>query len=238
MISPTMRVSFATTLRRPLTKEEEGLVELCRAHGLEVDPHPGFVMDEQGPVVLVPRVNGQRDVVSPLPPAITEAIGVLLPNASWQYHIDDKTPVVVIVIPDPLPEREALDRLASLDLVGLIRCALFLMFRFLQDRRFARELGSYPMSSVVQGALDSMVFPSIVRVAETLHAFQPPIFGVGDRVVRGPDWSWGDQDGGGPGTVTLAEDGWSIVRWDTGEDDHRYRDGAAGKRDLSPFASA
>lgn len=25
---------------------------------------------------------------------------------------------------------------------------------------------------------------------------------VGKRVVRGPDWAWGDQDSGGPGTVT------------------------------------
>ena len=48
-------------------------------------------------------------------------------------------------------------------------------------------------------------------------------FEIGDRVVRGPDWAWGDQDGGGEGTVVEApysvdESGtvWVGVRWDGG----------------------
>ena len=47
-------------------------------------------------------------------------------------------------------------------------------------------------------------------------------FKVGDRVVRGPDWEWGDQDGGGPGTVTncgtvrIASCDWATVLWDSG----------------------
>ena len=43
----------------------------------------------------------------------------------------------------------------------------------------------------------------------------------GDRVVRGPDWKWGTQDGGGSGTVVRTEKsappssrGWVSVRWD------------------------
>ena len=48
-------------------------------------------------------------------------------------------------------------------------------------------------------------------------------FKVGDRVVRGPDWEWGDQDGHGPGTVVPRrgvgmESGsvWVSVDWDNG----------------------
>lgn len=43
---------------------------------------------------------------------------------------------------------------------------------------------------------------------------------VGDRVRRGPDWKWGDQDGGEGkvGTVVAAPDAvtWARVRWDSG----------------------
>ena len=43
---------------------------------------------------------------------------------------------------------------------------------------------------------------------------------IGTRVVRGPDWKWGDQDGPAPseGTVVseLGSDCWIRVRWDTG----------------------
>ena len=56
---------------------------------------------------------------------------------------------------------------------------------------------------------------------------------VGVRVRRGPDWDWGDQDGGGLG-ITLegdAEDGWVRVRWDCGGE-NSYRVGERGKYDL------
>lgn len=48
---------------------------------------------------------------------------------------------------------------------------------------------------------------------------------VGTRVVRGPDWKWYDQDGGGIGTVIseLAEDGWIRIQWATGDmNSYRY----------------
>ena len=54
----------------------------------------------------------------------------------------------------------------------------------------------------------------------------------GLRVVRGPDWEWGEQDGGAghSGTVMGRDSsGWLRVRWDTGGD-NSYR--AAEKRDL------
>jgi hypothetical protein len=41
---------------------------------------------------------------------------------------------------------------------------------------------------------------------------------VGDRVRRGKDWKWGDQDNFGVGMVTktLDTDGWVGVKWDHG----------------------
>jgi len=51
----------------------------------------------------------------------------------------------------------------------------------------------------------------------------PPI-AIGDRVRRGADWRWGDQDQGGMGTVTALDpvDPWVTVWWDHG-DDNNYR---------------
>lgn len=46
---------------------------------------------------------------------------------------------------------------------------------------------------------------------------------IGDRVVRGPDWHWGDQDGQGPGTIIRSVDvnAWT-VDWDKYDDRHFY----------------
>ena len=68
----------------------------------------------------------------------------------------------------------------------------------------------------------------------------------GLRVVRGPDWEWGEQDGGEGcvGTVVgeeaVGEEGKrdAIVQWDAGER-HSYRCGfAGGKYDLRVLDSA
>ncbi|CAI8033706.1 E3 ubiquitin-protein ligase mind-bomb [Geodia barretti] len=59
---------------------------------------------------------------------------------------------------------------------------------------------------------------------------------LGQRVVRGPDWEWGDQDGGEGfvGTVAGVEEGGGgvIVQWDMGQR-CRYRCGKDNKFDLS-----
>jgi hypothetical protein len=49
-------------------------------------------------------------------------------------------------------------------------------------------------------------------------------FSVGDRVRRGPDWKWDNQDSNGPGTVVeeLDSDGWIAVKWDEGSR-NKYR---------------
>ena len=52
--------------------------------------------------------------------------------------------------------------------------------------------------------------------------------GVGDTVVRGPSWKWGDADGGEGrrGKVTKqVSDGWFEVAWDSGRH-NKYRFGA------------
>ena len=61
-------------------------------------------------------------------------------------------------------------------------------------------------------------------------------------VKRGPDWTWGDQDGGDGSFGTVLRDGgsdrvrarpwsWVRIRWISGEE-HDYRTGADGKYDL------
>lgn len=67
----------------------------------------------------------------------------------------------------------------------------------------------------------------------------------GLRVVRGPDWKWGDQDGGEGGLGTVADvadkkeipEGAVIVLWDTG-DRCNYRCGFEGKYDLRVYDNA
>ena len=55
--------------------------------------------------------------------------------------------------------------------------------------------------------------------SDTQHAVAPIIEGVGARVVRGPDWRWGKQDGGEGhvGTVRKFESLEEVVVvWDNG----------------------
>ena len=69
---------------------------------------------------------------------------------------------------------------------------------------------------------------------------------VGLRVVRGPDWEWGDQDGGEGHVGTVVEVGEPsvsdggravVVQWDCGERS-RYRCGVNRKYDLRVLDSA
>ena len=63
---------------------------------------------------------------------------------------------------------------------------------------------------------------------------------VGVRVVRGPHWQWGDQDGGegGLGTVVEVRDNnVVIVQWDRGRKAD-YRIGNQGAYDLRVYDNA
>lgn len=57
---------------------------------------------------------------------------------------------------------------------------------------------------------------------------------IGDKVVRGPDWVFDDQDSNGEGFIIVEYDmpGWWTVRWKNGRQ-NQYRMGAEGKFDLT-----
>jgi hypothetical protein len=61
----------------------------------------------------------------------------------------------------------------------------------------------------------------------------------GARVKRGPDWQWGDQDGGDGqlGTVQEWDDQWCKVTWDNGYK-NSYRVGSDGAYDLCRAAGS
>lgn len=67
------------------------------------------------------------------------------------------------------------------------------------------------------------------------HGTDAKSLAVGDRVRRGPDWRWDDQDGDQPGVVIQLrpddEDGWVRIRWDHGGENN-YRWGADDSYDL------
>ena len=75
----------------------------------------------------------------------------------------------------------------------------------------------------------------------SIHKLMSGSVAVGFRVVRGPAWSWEDQDGGEGyvGTVVEVEEGGRsvVVQWDCGNR-CRYRCGEEGKYDLRVFDSA
>ena len=68
----------------------------------------------------------------------------------------------------------------------------------------------------------------------------------GLRVVRGPDWEWGDQDGGeghvgtvvGVGEISDSSGRAVVVQWDCGGRPGNYRCGLGGKYDLRVLDSA
>ncbi len=68
---------------------------------------------------------------------------------------------------------------------------------------------------------------------------------VGLRVVRGPDWRWGDQDGGEGSVGTITKNGGDepvgkqkavVVQWDAGNRCN-YRIGLDDKYDLRVYDS-
>ncbi|XP_076468042.1 uncharacterized protein LOC143298902 [Babylonia areolata] len=68
---------------------------------------------------------------------------------------------------------------------------------------------------------DRMGFDDVFEDADGVASYER--LPLGTRVMRGPDWKWGDQDNGGPGTVIQHEQkkhGFTWVLWDDG---HRNR---------------
>ena len=63
---------------------------------------------------------------------------------------------------------------------------------------------------------------------------------VGLRVIRGPDWQWGEQDGGEghAGTVADVRGREVVVQWDLGGQRCKYRCGLDEKYDLRVLDTA
>ena len=88
----------------------------------------------------------------------------------------------------------------------------------------------------LQQAAAEMVVEHLARAATAEEGAAR--FQVGARVKRGPDWKWGNQDGGGPGTVVPSHpdrDGCVSVKWDAGGS-NIYRVGAESAFDLALVA--
>lgn len=88
--------------------------------------------------------------------------------------------------------------------------------------------------------LSSHILPLVTPDYSNLIIEQLEImFAAGTRVIRGKDWSWGNQDGGigSQGTVQqFSRTGLQAqVKWDKGGT-YYYRMGAAGKYDLARVA--
>ncbi len=68
----------------------------------------------------------------------------------------------------------------------------------------------------------------------------PSKMAIGQRVVRGPNWQWGNQDGGAGNAGVCVEidgDGWTRVKWDKGGT-QCYKNGLEGCYDLAPVPGA
>ena len=90
------------------------------------------------------------------------------------------------------------------------------------------EIGEFPLTWQ-KNIYPSTILPQIMSATSSL------------RIVRGPNWSWGDQDGGEGHVGTVVEVGQGggsvVVQWDCGNR-CRYRCGEEGKYDLRVFDSA
>ena len=79
----------------------------------------------------------------------------------------------------------------------------------------------------------------LIRFAHAQNKREAKMSGV--RVVRGPDWDWGEQDGGEGfvGTVVWQEEGSekATVQWDT-TNRHPYFCGYGAKYDLRALDTA
>ncbi|KAL4222501.1 E3 ubiquitin-protein ligase HTD1 [Mactra antiquata] len=73
-----------------------------------------------------------------------------------------------------------------------------------------------------------VITPQPTTTVNPLYVFQ-----VGDKVLRGPDWNYGIQDGNGMGVVTdILTPGWVGVKWNITNYSNLYRNGQDGFHDI------
>jgi hypothetical protein len=98
----------------------------------------------------------------------------------------------------------------------------------LEARIAEKNAGLAAAKKSAEQAAQALVAGGVVTAANVV---------IGMRVVRGPDWKWGDQDGGPGhrGTVSAYSPapGWCKAQWDYGyHGELKYRVGAEGAHDL------
>jgi len=93
-----------------------------------------------------------------------------------------------------------------------------------------------PLSSTVNMG-HANISPSPPPAPKDANAVTAQSAKPGRRVVRGPDWKWGDQDGNGEGVIhgEVDQSSWVAVKWDAGGQ-NKYRVGAEGCFDLRHVA--
>jgi hypothetical protein len=101
-----------------------------------------------------------------------------------------------------------------------------------QERSFEAHI-----SNIAKKAPRGESTPANDHLRSTCAVYTDSSCPSGDRVKRGPDWEWGNQDGGdGLGTVQSRDGaGWCDVEWDNGNS-NSYRVGYNGAYDLCRLA--
>jgi hypothetical protein len=92
-------------------------------------------------------------------------------------------------------------------------------------KRATAAIQSIPLPALVQALEMQSDADATVAIATLSGSLSPgkaasalPSLKIGDRVRRGPDWEWGNQDNAGEGVVAgeLDGNGWLCVQWDSG----------------------
>jgi hypothetical protein len=92
-------------------------------------------------------------------------------------------------------------------------------------KRAAAAIQSIPLPALLQALEMQSDADATVAISSLAGPLSPakapsalPSLKIGDRVRRGPDWEWGNQDNAGEGVVAgeLDSNGWLCVQWDSG----------------------
>jgi hypothetical protein len=159
-------------------------------------------------------------------------------NDKWWYSAE------ALVLVSTVPAEVSSVQIKNRDLT--VVNALPEMFSKTDDNELAAIAAFASLTAVSTGqrastTIDSRTVDAVLKEAgPEKKTSEDKILSAGSRVVRGPDWKWGDQDGGrgGVGTVKNKEKdpfhdpGWVTVKWDHNDTTQSYRMGKDNCFDL------